>query len=129
MFRFRRWLVPTACGPICGAWIAVTIYALLGYRDPKFGDAFQNWLLGMAIGAAFGAGMTVALVGVDVALLRLRARLLPTGPRAWWSAIASVPALLLVWRAWPSGDDVSFWILPPLLVAVAARLVASPRPA
>jgi hypothetical protein len=127
MFRFRRWVVPTLVGPVAGAWIAVTIYALAGYHDPKLGDVFQSWVLGMVVGTAFGAGMAVALVAVDVALLRLRVRLLPTGAPAWWSALASVPSLFVAWRAWPGGVDLAFWVFPPLATAAVVRLLASPR--
>jgi hypothetical protein len=127
MFRFRRWLVPTLFGPAAGAWIAATIFAVAGYTDPKLGDAFQNWVLGMALGTVIGLGMSAAFTAVDVALLKASARLLPTGARAWWCGLASVPALFIVWRLWPGGADAAFWVVPPLLVALGGRLLASPR--
>jgi hypothetical protein len=89
MTSFGDWLKPTLLGPLLTTWSLTTLGQVLVGMHVLSGGRFDNWLLGMLFASFFGAGLGVLLVGVDVLLLRLKWRRLPTGGRAWISSLLS----------------------------------------
>ncbi len=129
--RLGRWLCPALFGPLFSIWLFVTVSVLLGQWDPKLGK-WGSWMLGMIFGTFVGGGLGVTLLLVDAVLLRLRARLLPTGGRAWAMGLSAPLLLFGVWSVWrPGASDGALLclaiVLPMVGVALGLRLCFSPR--
>lgn len=97
MTSFGDWLKPTLLGPQLTLWGLTTLGAVLVGMSALSGGRFDNWILGMLVASFFGAGLSVLLIGVDLLLLRSKARALPTGSRAWASSLFSPIAVFFVW--------------------------------
>ncbi|MGF1467363.1 MAG: hypothetical protein ACFCGT_14655 [Sandaracinaceae bacterium] len=109
MTNFAAWLKPTLLGPLLTLWSLVTLAAVIA-RIAGVALAgltlglVDDWLLGMVNASLLGSMFGVLLVWIDVLLLRLKWRALPTGLRAWGTSCATP---VLTGYVWGSG------ILPP----------------
>ncbi len=86
------WLGPTMLGPWLSVYSVVSLYAAFG-PEGRFLGRWAMWAMGMLAGSLVAAMYVLVLVLVDVLLLALRARTLPTGRRAWGMSLGS-PLLL-----------------------------------
>lgn len=123
------WLLPVMIAPWISTYAAVTAYAFL--LGPE-GDLTRwgLWILGMGLGTLFAGVHMIALVVIDVLLLAIRQRILPTGGRAWLMALLSplVPlvsyAALKPWTFYKYGPwgIAAVLLLPILFSATGARV-------
>jgi hypothetical protein len=128
------YLRPALLGPLATISAVVTVSVLLGYTDPLVGGPFANWLFGMFVGTFVACGMTGVLMLVDIVLLRLGVRRLPTGRRAWGGACATTLGALVGYEIWPPGGHpigarfLLAMLGPGLVIAAALRLALGRRP-
>src|SRR4051812_8993670 len=87
------WLVPVLFGPWISVYSAVSLYAAFG-PEGRFLGRWVVWSLGMLAGSLGAAMYVTLLVLVDLLLLALRQRTLPTGLRGWGMAMGS-PLLVM----------------------------------
>lgn len=129
------WLAPTLIAPWVAVYGAVTAFAALGVDWGLFGKV-AGWAVGMLVGSVWAFAYCLMLMVVDVLLLAVRIRQLPTGKRGWLSALASPLAVFGVYAAAPPH---SFWpyggwgvaaavVAPMLLVAVVSRVFSGTKP-
>ena len=76
------WLAPVLVGPWVSTYASVTLYAFVLGPEGQV-TRWALWALGMALGTLFASAYVLALVLVDVLLLAIRSRILPTGRAAW----------------------------------------------
>jgi hypothetical protein len=129
------WLRPTLIGPWISVYGAVTAAAALGIDRGIFGKVI-GWTLGMIVGTAWTFVFCLMLVLVDVALLAVKVRTLPSGKKGWGAALLSPfvvfggyvlapPYQFLKYGPWAVAGAV---LLPMLVVAIGARLLAGQKP-
>ena len=115
------WMGPAFLGTILSSWVSVTLFVLLGKPAPVVHPLLTWALLVLpATGVAFGLATTMLVV--DVLLLKVKMRAVPTGGPAW--AMALVSPLLV---------GVSYWLYRPgyhggvgaMLVSIAGPVVLS----
>jgi hypothetical protein len=123
------WLTPTLIAPWISVYSAVTAFAVLGVDWGLFGK-IAGWAVGMLVGSVWAFAFCTMLVFVDLALLAVRIRMLPTGKRGWG---ASFLAPLMVFGIYSLAPPHTFWpygwwgvvaaVLAPMgLVALVVRL-------
>ena len=132
MTNFGAWLKPTLLGPLVTMWTLTTIGTVLVGMHALSGGRFDNWLTGMLFASFFGSGLGVALIGMDVLLLKLKLRSLPTGSRAWVSSLLSPLGVFFLWRFIPPPESVLgvvfFIALPMALATFGLRMMFGGRP-
>ena len=125
------WLAPAMIGPWLSTYSAVSLYAFLGPELP-YVNRWVAWGVGMALGTLFAGFYVLTLVLLDVLLLAIRQRALPTGSKAWLMAMGA-PLIPLVsymvmkpWTFWKYGAwyGVAASILVPVLVSGLGARVA-----
>jgi len=109
------WIRPVMFGPTLGVYTAVSLYAALGPGGGIVGR-WGQWALGMAVGTLVAGIYVVVLALVDVALLALRVRVLPTGRRAWAMSAGSP---LLVMLSYAVSSPFSYYRYGPWAIAAA----------
>jgi hypothetical protein len=130
MKRLARWLFPTLIGPVVGAWGYVALAAMLSSLPVPT----ALWLLAATVAGSVAFGVGALTACIDVVLLRLRLRKPPTGWRAWGMGVAIPFPLFFSWQrlgrwALLGWGYLLLWIvLPMLLTAGAARLLAARKP-
>lgn len=128
------WLTPTLIAPWLSVYSAITAYAVLGVDWGLFGKV-AGWAVGMLVGSVWAFAFCIVLMLVDVALLAVRVRMLPTGRAGWASAFLSPLAVFGIYGAAPPH---TFWrhggwgvgaavLLPMLVVAIASRIFTGRR--
>ncbi|HBQ11885.1 MAG: hypothetical protein RLO52_16185 [Sandaracinaceae bacterium] len=133
MTSLSPWLKPTLLGPLIVLWSLITIGAVLGSMPAIAGERLDGWLIGMLWMSFFGSGLGVLLIAVDVLLLKLKWRQLPTGGRAWISSCLTPMAVFFIWTLpfWPPPESVVglfvFLVTPMFAAAFALRLLFSAR--
>ncbi len=134
MTSFGTWLKPTLLGPIFTMWFTTTLGSLLVGMHVLSGGRFDSWVTGMLVASFFGAGLGVTLVGMDVLLLRLKVRKLPTGTRAWMSSLLSPLGVFALWSLpiLPPPDSalgvVAYIVGPMAAAATGVRIAFGERP-
>ena len=129
------WLTPTLIAPWLSTYAAVTAVAALGLDLGLFGKVL-GWVAGMLVGSVWAFAFCLVLVVVDVALLAVKVRTLPSGRRGWGTAFL---APLLVFGAYTVAPPYTFikygpWsvaaavAVPMVLVAIATRVIAGIKP-
>ena len=122
--RLGRWLWPALVAPLISAW-ALVIVLLVHSHDR---DA---WMVAAVLATLFGGIQGILLVLADAFLLRLRARLLPMGFRAWLAGLAAPWVTFGLWiLTWPSGrlEPPAILIFGPMVAtALGLRWLTSPR--
>lgn len=132
--EFTRWLKPTLLGPLLTLWTLTTLGSILVGMAALSGHRIDGWLTGMVWTTFFGSTLGVILVGVDVLLLRLRFRQLPTGTRAWISSILAPFAVFFIWTLpfLPPPESVAgvvaFVMLPMAAASFLVRVLFGQRP-
>lgn len=128
------WLAPTLIAPWISVYGAVTAFAALGVDWGLFGK-IAGWAVAMFVGSVWAFAFCLVLMLVDVALLAVRVRTLPTGRRGWVSAFAAPLAVFGIygivpphtfWRHGTAGVGAAI-LVPMLVVAVGMRIVAGRR--
>lgn len=128
------WLTPTLIAPWISAYGAVTAIALL-HLDGLFGKVI-GWALGMLVGSVWAFVFCTLLVLVDVVLLAVKVRTLPSGKLGWATGLLSP---LVVFAAYAVVPPYKFYaagpwavaaavLAPMLLVAIVARVLAGRKP-
>ncbi len=128
------WLRPTLIAPWISVYGAVTAAAALGIDRGLFGKVV-GWTLGMAIGTVWTFVFCLMLVLVDVALLAVKVRTLPSGKRGWLTGLLSPFA---VFAAYTFAPPYEFWrqgpwavagavLIPMFAVALVSRVVAGQK--
>ena len=129
------WLRPTLIGPWISVYGAVTAAAALGIDRGLFGKVV-GWTLGMVIGTAWTFVFCLTLILVDVALLAVKIRTLPSGKKGWGAALLSPFAVFGIYAAAPPYQFIKYgpWAIvgavlaPMLVVAIVARVFAGQKP-
>ena len=93
-----RWARCTLIGPLLPLWTLVTLAAWFGQVAELTDGKADSWATAMMLVSFVGAFVAVCLVAVDVMLLRLKFRRLPTGFLGWFSSM-SAPFSVVVWLA------------------------------
>jgi hypothetical protein len=123
--RISRWFAPLALGGYLGAWVFAFVLALV---EPKLRWDWLphattiKWLVYTAILTVLATAQAAILVTIDVLLLKMRARVLPTGWRAFAVAAAAPLPAAVTLRVWPSLVGLSPW---PWIFAIAGASVAT----
>jgi hypothetical protein len=137
--RYRRpsiagWLAPLLLGPWPAILAVVLAYAFLGPAVPYVPRGVVAGV-GLLLGALAGS-VYIALVAVlDVLLLAIRLRTLPTGARGWSAMLASPLAFLGAyvvvkpWTFWRGGPWTVVVVLaiPLVVTAIATRTLFGVR--
>ena len=133
MTSLRPWLQPTLLGPLLTLWgLATFLSMLFGAAAASLGKV-DTWAVLMMWATFIGSAIGVITVGIDVFLLQLKWRALPTGGRAW---LASMLTPLLVYVAWtqlwwmPETElgAVMFIMLPIVGCSFGTRMIFGTRP-
>jgi hypothetical protein len=119
--KIGRWLLPTMFAPALSTYGAVGLYSIFGGHD-----GIARWailVLGLLIGTLWSALYTLVLALVDVALLALRLRMLPSGRRGWGLSGGSPLLVFSIYTVFPPA---SFYKYGPwgVLAAIVAPMVA-----
>jgi hypothetical protein len=92
----------------------------------------DGWALAMLLVSVMAAVVAFHLVVVDVLLLRMKLRALPTGARAWLGGVLAPVATTIAWMELPTGDggasSVVTVALGFVLGALSVRLLVGKRP-
>src|SRR5512140_2061743 len=128
--QIGKWIVPAMLGPWLSMSTAATLYAAFG-AEQKWGVRWGVWAVGMIAGALLATVFTLIQVLVDVLLLAIRQRRLPTGKAAWIMALGAPLAVVGSYALLSPVDLYKYgpWaivagILGPMIVsAFAARVV------
>jgi hypothetical protein len=131
--KLTSWMGPAFLGTMLSAWASVTLYVLLGKHEPIFGKLVINWLIAVAIATPVAATLAGTMLVLDVFLLKLKVRTLPTGGAAWGMALLSplpVVAAYLLFRPsftfGPWGFALSV-LAPVLSSALVVRILMGRR--
>lgn len=116
MTSLSPWLKPTLLGPLLTLWTLTTIGSITVGMATLSGGRLDNWAIGMLWASFFGSALGVLAIAVDVLLLKLKWRSLPTGARAWIPSVLSPFGVAFIW---------SLPFLPPPETAVGAVLFIS----
>lgn len=127
------WLTPTLLAPWMASYATVTALVLF-HLDGIFGRVL-GWTFGMVVASIWSFVYCAILVLVDLALLTMKVRTLPSGRRGWGSTLCS-PIIVFVtyasvppYKFYPAGGwAVAAAILfPMLVVAIVSRMVAGTK--
>ena len=137
--RYRRpsiagWLAPLLLGPWPAIVASVTAYAFWGPAVPYVPRGVVAGV-GLLLGALAGSVYIALVAALDVLLLAVRLRTLPTGARGWSTMLASPLAFLLAynvlrpWTFWKGGPWTVLFVLaiPLVVTAVATRVLFGVR--
>ncbi len=132
--QIGKWMVPAMFGPWLSMSTAASLYAAFG-PEQRFIGRWGVWAIGMIAGALLATVFTLIQVLVDVLLLALRQRRLPTGKAAWLMAFGAPftvvgsyallsPVDLYKYGPWAI---VGALLAPMILAAFGVRVVVGPR--
>ena len=93
MRKIWPWLLPTFVAPMLGAG-AYVLFLSRGSSIPTFA-----WLLAAAVASGFAVVVAMMMVAVDLTLLKLKLRELPTGWRVWAMGLAAPLPVAWCWKA------------------------------
>lgn len=136
MDDFRPWLRPTLLGPFVTTWMVATLmlFAQRALVLPN-GEQLDAWLLVLVSSGFFASMVVCGLLAADLALLRVKARKLPTGGRAWLSSLLAPLGIWIAWSVVGWGDEDTAVPLAVLLFAwpfagvpLALRWLVGERP-
>lgn len=126
--RIASWIGPAYVGTITSSWVAVTAYLFLAKPKPILDNSWLTWLLMVIVATPIASTLATTMLALDVLLLKLKVRALPTGQTAWGMAfLAPVPVAATFWYLWPnlsnSASAIVFSIAAPILAsALMTRL-------
>jgi hypothetical protein len=135
MNDFTPWLRPTLAGPFVSTWTAATLLLLAQGLVLPNGERLDAWLLALLSTSFYAAMVVVGLLVADLVLLGAKLRRLPTGARAWLSALAAPLGVWAAWAVFGWGDEdtavpLIVWLVasPFLGVPLALRWLLGARP-
>ena len=111
------WLGPALIAPWLSTYAAVSLYA--AFAPEGWLPRWATWAALLAFGTVFAGAYVLVSLLVDVLLLAIRQRVLPTGAPAWKMSLAS-PVLVL--GSYLFVKPHTFWRSGPWAVAAAAVL-------
>jgi hypothetical protein len=125
----KGWVAPLLLAPWASVYAAVSLFAAFG-PEFKYVNRWVVWGIGMLAGTLVSFVYMLLLALIDVLLLAVRVRQLPTGKKAWLSAFASPLAflgsyaVLRPWTYWKQGPWVVLGVVvvPMIVAAIASRL-------
>lgn len=128
------WLRPTLIGPWLSVYGTVTAIAGLGIDRGLFGKVI-GWTLGMVLGSVWAFVFCTLLVAVDLLLLAVRVRTLPSGRRGWATGLLAPPMVFAVYAVAPPYSFYPYgpWavvgavVAPMVVVAALTRLFAGQK--
>ena len=126
----KGWVAPLLLAPWASIYAAVSLFAAFG-PEFKYVNRWVVWGIGMLAGSIVAFTYMLLLALVDVLLLAVRVRQLPTGKRAWASAFASPLvflgsyAVLEPWAYWKGGPwtVLGIVVVPMIVCAIGSRVV------
>jgi hypothetical protein len=132
--QIGKWIVPAMFGPWLSMSTAASLYAAFG-PEHRFVGPWAVWAIGMIAGTLLATVFTLIQVLVDVVLLAIRQRRLPTGKAAWIMSFGAPFAVVGSYALMSPVDLYKYgpWaivaaILAPMIVAAfAVRVVVGPR--
>jgi hypothetical protein len=120
--RLASWIGPTYVGAIASSWVAVTAYLFLARPKPVLDNLWLTWLILVALATPVASTLATTMLALDVILLKLKVRALPTGRPAWGMALlAPIPVAAALWYLLP-GSAAS---AAALALSVAVPVLAS----
>ena len=129
------WLAPTMIAPWISVYGAITAFAALGVDWGLFGKV-AGWTVGMIVGSVWAAAFVAMLALVDVLLLAVKVRTLPSGSRGWATGLLSP---LMVFGIYGAAPPHTFWryggwgvaaaVLVPMFAIALVTRVAGGRKA
>ena len=128
------WAAPLFVGPFLSMVAAVSLFAWLG-PEWKYVSRWVVFGVGLAAGSIVSFVYTLLLGLIDVLLLAVRVRTLPTGKNAWLASFGSTLAflgsylLIKPWAMYKAGPwvVVGALVVPMLVSAIAARVLYGAR--
>ena len=128
MTRIWPWLLPTFAAPMLGA-SAYVLFLSRGSSIPTIA-----WLLAAGVAAGFAVVVAMMMVAIDVSLLKLKLRQLPTGWRVWVMGLTAPLPVFWCWKALVR-YAITGWLqlflvffLPMLVTALVMRVALGTRP-
>jgi hypothetical protein len=120
--RLASWVGPAYLGTTISSWAAASLYVWLARPEPLLGNLLLNWLVLVAFVTPIASALATTMLTLDVILLKLKVRALPTGGSAWRMALlAPLPVAGAFYLHHPS-----FTLgLTTLLLTVLAPVAAS----
>ncbi|MBX3250391.1 MAG: hypothetical protein KF901_24665 [Myxococcales bacterium] len=131
MTKLGPWTWPTLLGPFLPGWALVTWAAVVGEQQLRALFDVDGWAIAMLLVSVFSAVVAFHLVVVDVLLLKLKWRALPTGVRGWLSAMLAPIATIVALVGLGGGDGARGALVIALgftLGALTPRLLLGKRP-
>jgi hypothetical protein len=125
----KGWVAPLMLAPWASIYGAVSLFAAFG-PEFKYVNRWVVWGIGMIAGTVIAFTYMLLLALIDVLLLAIRVRQLPTGGRAWLSAFGSPLvfltsyAVLEPWTYWKGGPwtVLGMVVVPMIVVAIVSRV-------
>jgi hypothetical protein len=128
------WLLPASVGPFVAAYAAAILTAFFGPADGHL-----RWVVlvvGLAIATVWASVYVLIASLLDVALLSIKVRTLPTGKSGWLQAFAAPSAALASYVVLPPHKwwTLGPWIVvvavlvPPVLAILASRIFLGKKP-
>ena len=129
----RPWLQPTLLGPLLTLWGLATFLSMLISAAAATNGTVDTWAVLMMWATLIGSAIGVITVGVDVLLLKLKWRALPSGGRAWLASMLTPVLVYVLWtQLWwlPESEMtfVAFILLPMVGCSFATRMLFGTRP-
>ena len=122
--RLASWVGPAYLGTTISSWAAASLYIWISKPDPFFGNILLNWLALVAFATPIAGALATSMLTLDVILLKLKLRALPTSGAAWRMALlAPLPVAGAFYLHRPSfGLGATAFLLTVLAPVVASAL-------
>jgi hypothetical protein len=123
--RLASWVGPAYLGTTISSWTAASLYLALTKPEPLLGNMLLNWLLLVAFVTPIAGFLATSMLTLDVILLKLKVRALPTGGAAWRMALlAPLPVAGAFYLRQPSFTPGATAFLLTILAPIAASALA-----
>lgn len=127
--RLASWVGPAYVGTAISTWATIAVYLGITKPTPLLGSYALTWLAWAAAATPVAGALATVMLTLDVILLKLKLRALPTGGAAWRMAmLAPLPVAVVFHFHHPSLTagmlGVALTILAPVAVAATSVRVA-----
>ena len=128
MKKIWPWLLPTLVAPMLGACVYV-FFVSRGSSIPAVA-----WIVAACVASALSFFVAMMMAVTDVALLKMKLRMPPTGWRAWLMGLVAPMPVLWCWQKLIKfaitgiPQLILTFLLPMLLVALVMRVFLGTRP-
>jgi hypothetical protein len=125
----KGWMAPLLVAPWASIYAAVSLFSAFG-PEFKYVNRWVVWGIGMLAGTIVSFAYMLLLALVDILLLAIRVRQLPSGGKAWLNSFASPLAFLASyavlrpWNYWKGGPWVvlAMVVVPMVVTAIVSRV-------